>query len=98
MWPGNQLTKLLARATGAGSVRFLGEAAAVENRINARCTRAGRIVQSVDTVMATIVEVNPIAVAFNLPQRDLVDFLAAVSSQSNVNVIATLPEEKKPLV
>ena len=45
MWPGNQLTKLFARATGTGSVVFIGEAAAVENRINARCNRAGRIVE-----------------------------------------------------
>ena len=47
MWPGNQLTKLFARATGTGSVRFFGEAAAVENRINARCNRAGRIVEEI---------------------------------------------------
>lgn len=61
-------------------------------------TPTGSIVQANNTVMATIVQVNPIAVAFNLPQRDLADFLAAVSSQSNVKVTATLPEEKKPLV
>jgi RND family efflux transporter MFP subunit len=44
------------------------------------------------------VQVNPIAVSFNLPQRDLADFLAAVSGQNNVKVTATLPEEKKPLI
>ncbi len=47
MWPGNQLTKLFARATGTGSVEFFGEAAAVENRINARCNQAGRIVEEI---------------------------------------------------
>lgn len=61
-------------------------------------TPVGSIVQANVTVLATVVKVNPMAVAFNLPQRDLADFLAAVSSQNNVKVTATLPEEKKPLV
>jgi RND family efflux transporter MFP subunit len=61
-------------------------------------TPAGSIVQANVTIMATLVQVNPIAVAFNLPQRDLADFLAAVSNQNNVKVTATLPEEKKPLI
>lgn len=61
-------------------------------------TPVGSIVQANVTVLATIVKVNPIAVSFNLPQRDLADFLAAVSGQSNVKVTATLPEEKKPLI
>jgi RND family efflux transporter MFP subunit len=61
-------------------------------------TPVGSIVQANVTVLATVVKVNPIAVSFNLPQRDLADFLAAVSGQSNVKVTATLPEEKKPLI
>jgi RND family efflux transporter MFP subunit len=61
-------------------------------------TPAGSVVQANVTVLATIVKVNPIAVSFNLPQRDLADFLAAVSGQGNVKVTATLPEEKKPMV
>ena len=61
-------------------------------------TPAGSVVQANVTVLATVVKVNPIAVSFNLPQRDLADFLAAVSGQSNVKVTATLPEEKKPMV
>ena len=60
-------------------------------------TPAGSVVQANVTVLATVVKVNPIAVSFNLPQRDLADFLAAVSGQGNVKVTATLPEEKKPL-
>ena len=61
-------------------------------------TPAGSIVLANNTILATIVQVNPIAVSFNLPQRDLADFLAAVSGQNNVKVTATLPEEKKPLI
>jgi len=61
-------------------------------------TPVGSVVQANVTVLATIVKVNPIAVSFNLPQRDLADFLAAVSGQGNVKVTATLPEEKKPMV
>jgi len=61
-------------------------------------TPAGSVVQANVTVLATVVKVNPIAVSFNLPQRDLADFLAAVSGQGNVKVTATLPEEKKPMV
>jgi RND family efflux transporter MFP subunit len=61
-------------------------------------TPVGSVVQANVTVLATIVKVNPIAVSFNLPQRDLADFLVAVSGQGNVKVTATLPEEKKPMV
>jgi len=61
-------------------------------------TPVGSVVQANVTVLATVVKVNPIAVSFNLPQRDLADFLAAVSGQGNVKVTATLPEEKKPMV
>ena len=61
-------------------------------------TPVGSVVQANVTVLATVVKVNPIAVSFNLPQRDLADFLAAVSGQGNVRVTATLPEEKKPMV
>jgi RND family efflux transporter MFP subunit len=61
-------------------------------------TPAGSVVQANVTVLATVVKVNPIAVSFNLPQRDLADFLTAVSGQGNVRVTATLPEEKKPMV
>jgi RND family efflux transporter MFP subunit len=61
-------------------------------------TPVGSIVQANVTVLATVVKVNPMAVAFNLPQRDLADFLAAVNGQSQVKVTATLPEDKKPLV
>ncbi len=61
-------------------------------------TPAGSIVLANNTILATIVQVNPMAVSFNLPQRDLADFLAAVSGQNNVKVTATLPEEKKPLI
>jgi len=61
-------------------------------------TPIGSVVQANVTVLATVVKVNPIAVSFNLPQRDLADFLAAVSGQGNVKVTATLPEEKKPMV
>ncbi len=61
-------------------------------------TPAGSVVQANVTVLATVVKINPIAVSFNLPQRDLADFLTAVSGQANVKVTATLPEEKKPLL
>ncbi len=61
-------------------------------------TPVGSVVQANVTVLATLVKVNPIAVSFNLPQRDLADFLAAVSGQSSVKVTATLPEDKKPLI
>ena len=61
-------------------------------------TPAGSIVQANVTVLATVVQVHPIAVSFNLPQRDLADFLAAASSATQVKVTATLPEDKKPLI
>ena len=61
-------------------------------------TPAGSIVQANVTVLANVVQVNPIAVSFNLPQRDLADFLAAASSAEQVKVTATLPEDKKPLI
>jgi len=61
-------------------------------------TPVGSIVQANVTVLATVVQVNPIAVSFNLPQRDLADFLAAASSATQVKVTATLPEDKKPLI
>lgn len=61
-------------------------------------TPAGSIVQANVTVLANVVQVNPIAVSFNLPQRDLADFLAAASSPEQVKVTATLPEDKKPLI
>ena len=60
-------------------------------------TPMGSVVQANVTVLATIVKVNPMAVSFNLPQRDLADFLAAVNGETKVKVTATLPEEKKPL-
>lgn len=61
-------------------------------------TPAGSIVQANVTVLVNVVQVNPMAVAFNLPQRDLADFLAAASSTTQVKVTATLPEDKKPLI
>lgn len=61
-------------------------------------TPAGSIVQANVSVLATVVQVDPIAVAFNLPQRDLADFLAAASGPNQVKVTATLPEDKKPLI
>ena len=61
-------------------------------------TPVGSVVQANVTVLATIVKVNPMAVSFNLPQRDLADFLAAVNGETKVKVTATLPEEKKPLI
>ena len=61
-------------------------------------TPAGSIVQANVTVLANVVQVNPIAVSFNLPQRDLADFLAAASSAEQVKVTATLPEDKKPMI
>jgi len=61
-------------------------------------TPAGSIVQANVTVLVNVVQVNPMAVAFNLPQRDLADFLAAASSATQVKVTATLPEDKKPLI
>ncbi len=61
-------------------------------------TPAGSIVQANITVMANVVQVNPIAVSFNLPQRDLADFLAAASGTEQVKVTATLPEDKKPMI
>jgi RND family efflux transporter MFP subunit len=61
-------------------------------------TPAGSIVQANVTVLVNVVQVNPMAVSFNLPQRDLADFLAAATSASQVKVTATLPEDKKPLI
>ena len=61
-------------------------------------TPAGSIVQANVTVLANVVQVNPIAVSFNLPQRDLADFLAAANSTEQVKVTATLPEDKKPMI
>jgi RND family efflux transporter MFP subunit len=61
-------------------------------------TPVGSIVQANITVMANVVQVNPIAVSFNLPQRDLADFLAAATGTEQVKVTATLPEDKKPLI
>jgi len=61
-------------------------------------TPVGSIVQANVTVLATVVQVHPIAVSFNLPQRDLADFLAAATGPEQVKVTATLPEDKKPLV
>jgi len=61
-------------------------------------TPAGSIVQANVTVLVNVVQVNPMAVAFNLPQRDLADFLAAASGAEQVKVTATLPEDKKPLI
>ncbi len=61
-------------------------------------TPAGSIVQANVTVLVNVVQVNPMAVSFNLPQRDLADFLAAATSTDQVKVTATLPEDKKPLI
>ena len=61
-------------------------------------TPAGSIVLANVTVLVNVVQVNPMAVSFNLPQRDLADFLAAANSATQIKVTATLPEDKKPLI
>lgn len=61
-------------------------------------TPVGSIVQANVTVLVNVVQVNPMAVSFNLPQRDLADFLAAATGPEQVKVTATLPEDKKPLI
>jgi RND family efflux transporter MFP subunit len=61
-------------------------------------TPVGSIVQANATILVNVVQVNPMAVSFNLPQRDLADFLAAASGAEQVKVTATLPEDKKPLI
>ena len=55
----------------------------------------GSSVQANTTPLVTITQLDPVAVSFNLPQRNVGDALAALKS-GNVPVTALLPQQPKP--
>ncbi|MEK8033329.1 efflux RND transporter periplasmic adaptor subunit [Ideonella sp. DXS29W] len=57
---------------------------------------AGSAVQANTTSLVTITQLNPIAVAFSLPQRHLPDALAALPD-GGAAVAATLPDQRQPV-
>lgn len=56
---------------------------------------AGSSVQASTTPLVTITQLDPVAVSFNLPQRNLGDALAALKA-GNVPVAVLLPQQPKP--
>ena len=58
---------------------------------------AGSSVQANTTPLVTITQLDPVAVSFNLPQRNVGDALAALKS-GNVPVTVLLPQQPKPRV
>jgi RND family efflux transporter MFP subunit len=58
---------------------------------------AGSSVQANSTPLVTITQLDPVAVSFNLPQRNVGDALAALKA-GNVPVTVTLPQQPKPRV
>jgi RND family efflux transporter MFP subunit len=83
-----------AAAVASGYGRIAAPSAGRAGAVN---VFAGSSVQANTTPLVTITQLDPVAVSFNLPQRNVGDALAALKT-GNVPVTVLLPQQPKPRV
>ncbi len=83
-----------AAAVASGYGRIAAPSAGRAGAVN---VFAGSSVQANTTPLVTITQLDPVAVSFNLPQRNVGDALAALKA-GNVPVTVLLPQQPKPRV
>jgi RND family efflux transporter MFP subunit len=83
-----------AAAVALGYGRIVAPSAGRAGAVN---VFAGSSVQANTTPLVTITQLDPVAVSFNLPQRNVGDALAALKA-GNVPVMVLLPQQTKPRV
>ncbi len=83
-----------AAAVASGYGRIVAPSAGRAGAVN---VFAGSSVQANTTPLVTITQLDPVAVSFNLPQRNVGDALAALKA-GNVPVMVSLPQQPKPRV
>lgn len=98
-------TNVAAQEAGVAADRAAIEAAKVavsysrivapgSGRIGTIAVYPGSMVSPNGAVLTTLTQIDPIAVSFSLPQRQLPDALAALSNPSAAAVTATLPDNR----